>query len=80
MTPLVDFWKSCDVRGLILSEVEAPGVPAGVGRAEMEVERSGARGRNASNAARSRRFVVPVDLDSPDRAEQTTATLLPDSM
>lgn len=69
------------MRGLILSEVEAPGVPAGEGAIlGIDEERSGARGRRASKAARRRRLVVPVDLDSPDLAEQTTATLLPDSM
>ena len=31
-------------------------------------------GRNASLAARRSRFVVPVALDSPERAEQTRAT------
>lgn len=62
--------------GLIFSEVDTPGVPAGVGEAKLDIEedRSGARGRNASSAALKRRLVVPVDLDSPERAEQTTAT------
>lgn len=71
--------KIWDVRGLMPPFVEAPGVmagepvlPAGVG--------SGLRGRIASKAARRRRLVVPVDLDSPERAEQTRATLWPDSM
>ena len=33
------------------------------------------RGFNASDAARSNRFVVPNAFVDPDRAEQTTATL-----
>lgn len=78
---LAVFWKIWEVRGLILSEVDAPGVPAGEGAMlDMDEERSGALGRSASRAARRRRLVVPVDLDSPERAEHTTATLLPDSM
>jgi hypothetical protein len=79
---LAVFWKSCEVRGLIFSDVDTPGVPAGVGvaRLDKDEDKSGARGRRASRAARRSRFVVPVDLDSPERAEQTTATLWPDSI
>lgn len=68
------------VRGLILSELATPGVIAGLDVLPTAVEGSGARGRSASIAARSSRFVVPVALDSPERAEQTSATRFPESM
>lgn len=80
LAELPDLWKICDVRGLTRSEVEGPGVTAGDTRLKVEADRSEGRGRRASRAARRRRLVVPVDLDSPDRAEQTTATRLPESM
>ena len=50
-------------------------VIAGVMRPEVKPELSAPfRGRSASLAARSNRFVVPVAFDSPERAEQTRAT------
>ena len=49
---------------------------AGVMRPEVRPELSAPflGGRSASLAARSNKFVVPVALDSPERAEQTRAT------
>lgn len=75
---LFERWKSWEVRGFTRSEVAAPGVTEGEDTSvEREEDTSGARGRNASRAARRRRLVVPVDFESPERAEHTTATRLP---
>lgn len=63
-----------------VDEAEVEGVPgAGVATGELRNEEneeamSGAFGLNASRAARSNRFVVPVAFVDPDRAEQTNAT------
>lgn len=64
--------KMWEVRGLILSVI--PGVTAGVESAETI---SDTLGLKASTAALRSKLVVPVDFDSPDLAEHTTATLFP---
>jgi hypothetical protein len=53
----------------------APNMPIETGVANPEDPTGFVRGFNASDAARSNRFVVPSAFVDPERAEHTTATL-----